>query len=263
MHGSLPPSSSVTFFKRSAALAMTRLPVGVEPVSAIFRISGCSTIASPVAWPMTTLMTPSGRPPSMRASMQASVDRGVVLAGLSTTVFPAAIAGATLLAARVSGKFRHDGAANADRLAHHQSIGREVGQPDVLAVNLVGEVGEPADVLAEALGLEPRLQERLALLLGQDHRDLLDLAEHVLGGFVQNLAALVGGKPGPGCERFGRRLGGLVDVGRAAGGHLVDELACRRVADLIRFAGRSPRPLAFDDHRRHSGTPLRWFWLSR
>src|SRR5690348_3580008 len=37
--------------------------------------------------------------------MHASVASGVVLAGLSTTVLPAAIAGATLLAARVSGKF--------------------------------------------------------------------------------------------------------------------------------------------------------------
>ena len=95
----------MTFFKVSDAFAITRLPVGVEPVSAILRISGCSTIASPVAWPMTTLTTPSGRPPSISASMHNKVDSGVVLAGFSTTVLPAAIAGATLLAARVSGKF--------------------------------------------------------------------------------------------------------------------------------------------------------------
>ena len=37
--------------------------------------------------------------------MQARVASGVVLAGLSTTVLPAARAGATLLAARVRGKF--------------------------------------------------------------------------------------------------------------------------------------------------------------
>jgi hypothetical protein len=63
-------------------------------------------MASPVAWPSTTLTTPSGRPPSMSASMQARVESGVVLAGLRTTVLPAAIAGATLFAARVSGKFQ-------------------------------------------------------------------------------------------------------------------------------------------------------------
>ena len=105
MHGSLPPSSSVTFFKLSAAFAITLLPVGVDPVSAILRMSGCSTMASPVAGPRTTLITPSGRPPSISASMQARVARGVVLAGFNTTVLPAAMAGATLFAARVSGKF--------------------------------------------------------------------------------------------------------------------------------------------------------------
>ncbi len=157
----------------------------------------------------------------------------------------------------------HDGAADADRLAHYEPIGREVGQPDVLAVDLVSKVGEPPDVLAETLGLEPRLEKRFALFLGQDHGDLLDLAEHVLGGFVKDLAPLVGRKLGPGGERLGRRLRGFVDIGRSARGHLVDELAGRRIPDLVRLAGRSPRPLAFDDHRRHSGTPLRVFWLSR
>ena len=96
----------MTFFNPSAARAITFFPVGVEPVSAIFRISGWLTIASPVAWPRTTLTTPSGSPPSMSASMHASVESGVVLAGFSTTVLPAAIAGATLLAASVSGKFQ-------------------------------------------------------------------------------------------------------------------------------------------------------------
>src|SRR5579864_5206808 len=105
MQGSLPPSSRVIFFRPSAAFAITFLPVGVEPVRAILRVSGWPTIASPVACPTTTLTTPSGRPPSIRASMHARVARGVVLAGFSTTVLPAAIAGATLLAARVSGKF--------------------------------------------------------------------------------------------------------------------------------------------------------------
>jgi len=122
MHGSLPPSSSVIFFRPSAARAITFLPVGVDPVSAIFRISGWSTIASPVAVPNTTLTTPSGKPPSMSASMHARVDSGVVLAGLRTTVLPAAIAGATLFAARVSGKFQ-------GTIAPHTPIGIRITSP--------------------------------------------------------------------------------------------------------------------------------------
>ena len=106
MQGSLPPSSRVIFFSCSAALAITFLPVGVDPVRPILRISGWVTIASPVPVPRTTFTTPSGRPPSISAWMQASVDSGVVLEGLRTTQLPAAIDGATLFAARVSGKFQ-------------------------------------------------------------------------------------------------------------------------------------------------------------
>ena len=122
MHGSLPPSSRVIFFKPSAARAITFLPVGVEPVSAIFRMSGWSTMASPIAVPSTTLTTPSGRPPSMSASMQARVESGVVLAGFRTTVLPAAIAGATLFAARVRGKFQ-------GTIAPHTPIGMRITSP--------------------------------------------------------------------------------------------------------------------------------------
>jgi hypothetical protein len=106
MQGSEPPSSRVTFFRWGAAAAITRLPVGVEPVSATLRIRGWVTIASPVAEPSTTLTTPSGRPPSIRASTHLSVERGVVVAGFSTTQFPAATEGAILFAASVSGKFQ-------------------------------------------------------------------------------------------------------------------------------------------------------------
>ena len=106
MQGSEPPSSSTTFLRCAAAAAITCLPVGVEPVSATLRISGWLTIAWPVPGPRTTFTTPSGSPPSISASMQRSVASGVVEDGFSTTAFPAAIAGATLFAASVSGKFQ-------------------------------------------------------------------------------------------------------------------------------------------------------------
>ena len=150
---------------------------------------------------------------------------------------------------------RHDRAAHADRLAHHEAVRGQVRKPDVLTVNLVREVGEPPDVLAEAPGLEPRLEKRLALLLGEDRRDLLDLGQHVLRGLVQDLAALVGRKLRPRRERLGRGLRRSIDIGRAAGGDLVDDLARGGIADLVRLAGRGLCPLAFDDHRRHAAPP--------
>src|SRR5438105_12066388 len=105
-------------------------------------------------------------------------------------------------------------------------------------MNLVGEVGEPRDVLAESLGFKPRLEKGLALLLGEDRRDLLDLLEHVVRGPVQDLATLVRGELRPRSKRFGRRLRGLVDVRRPALRYLVDDLAGGRVADFICLAGR-------------------------
>ena len=53
---------------------------------------------------MTTLSTPSGRPASANSPATASVASGVVAAGLATTVFPDASAGATLVPSSVSGK---------------------------------------------------------------------------------------------------------------------------------------------------------------
>ena len=52
--------------------------------------------------PVTTLSTPAGRN-SAATSASRRVDRGVVSEGLSTTVLPAAIAGATFQTAMLSG----------------------------------------------------------------------------------------------------------------------------------------------------------------
>ncbi len=83
-----------------------RRPVAVDPVKAIL-----STAGSPARWapaigpsPVMTLTTPLGRssmPSRMRHSSRAVT--GVASAGLSTTVQPAARAGAIFQAAIMSG----------------------------------------------------------------------------------------------------------------------------------------------------------------
>ena len=125
----------------------------------------------------------------------------------------------------------------------------------MFAVDLVCQVGEPCDVLAEALCLDARFEQGLALLLGEDGRDLLDLLQHVMRDLVQDLGALVRRKPRPGGEGLRRRLCGLVDIRGSAGGNLVDDFAGGRVADLVRFARCGLGPVAFDDHRRHAAPP--------
>jgi hypothetical protein len=107
MFALLPPSSIVTLATRSAAVRRMPLPTSVDPVNAIFATPGCSTSAWPAIEPLpgTTLSTPSGRPPS-RTRRAGSADSGVNSAGLSTTVLPAASAGATFHDASSSGKFQ-------------------------------------------------------------------------------------------------------------------------------------------------------------
>jgi hypothetical protein len=79
-----------------------RWPVATEPVKATRLVPGCTTMASPAsAPPVTRLTTPSGRPAN--ASARRRVASGVYGDGLTTTVLPAARAGATFQASRSSG----------------------------------------------------------------------------------------------------------------------------------------------------------------
>ena len=103
----LPPSSSVTFFTCSAQPAMICLPTPVEPVKAILRTSGWVTKRSPTTEPLPgmTVSTPSGSPASIASSPMRIAVSGVSSAGLSTTVLPAASAGANPQPAMGIGKF--------------------------------------------------------------------------------------------------------------------------------------------------------------
>ncbi len=94
----LPPSSSATRLTDSAASAATRRPAAVEPVKETMSTAGWAAIASPTTGPrpLTRLNTPGGRPTSWKISASAYAASGATSLGLSTTVHPAARAGATL-----------------------------------------------------------------------------------------------------------------------------------------------------------------------
>jgi hypothetical protein len=91
----------------SAASRITCLPTAVEPVKAILSTLGWRTRAAPVVGPSPgiTLNAPAGKPASCMISAMASAVSGVSGAGLSTTLQPAARAGANFQLARLSGKF--------------------------------------------------------------------------------------------------------------------------------------------------------------
>ena len=79
----------------AVASSMTRLPTPVDPVNDTMDTSGWLTSASPASGPAptTTLTTPAGIPAATQSSASISEVNGVISAGLSTIVLPAAMAG--------------------------------------------------------------------------------------------------------------------------------------------------------------------------
>src|SRR4051794_8180238 len=91
-----------------AAVASSRRPTSVEPVKDSLRTRGSSTIApttAPALRVVRQLTTPGGTPASSSSATMASAVRGVSVAGLRTTVQPAASAGPILRVAIAAGKF--------------------------------------------------------------------------------------------------------------------------------------------------------------
>ena len=108
MKGALPPSSSDTFFTVAAHWAISCLPTSVEPVKESLRTMGLVVSSPPmargVAGDDVEDARPAGRP--ARPARPAPAPRtGVALAGLSTTVQPAARAGPALRVIMAAGKF--------------------------------------------------------------------------------------------------------------------------------------------------------------
>ena len=84
---------------------MMRLPARVEPVNDTMSTSGLVTSASPTTGPrpVTRLKTPFGRSISSRISASMNAVSGATSLGFSTTVHPAASAGATFATTWCSG----------------------------------------------------------------------------------------------------------------------------------------------------------------
>ncbi len=105
MFAALPPSSSVSFLPVPASSRWIALPTSVDPVKAILSTSDFTSAAPARPSPVTMLTTPGGNSAWRRTSQKRSAVSGVVSAGFSTTVLPAASAGAIFHASISSGKF--------------------------------------------------------------------------------------------------------------------------------------------------------------
>ena len=106
MPASLPPSSSVTGVTPAAALAMTFLPVAIEPVKTILSMPLCPVSSAPSSSPPEMTLTSPGGSASFNSSTILSVLRGVNGDGLMTTVLPVRIPGTMCQIAIITGQFQ-------------------------------------------------------------------------------------------------------------------------------------------------------------
>ena len=106
MLGLLPPSSRVTGIRFWLAYCMISRPVVVSPVKAILaiRLLEASGLPASTPKPLTTLITPAGSRSAIN-EIRYMIEAGVCSAGLRTTAFPAASAGASFHTAIRIGKF--------------------------------------------------------------------------------------------------------------------------------------------------------------
>src|SRR3954452_18556685 len=86
---------------------MTSVPVEVAPVKATLSTPGWATSGAPQSGPkpVRTLTTPGGKPACSNRAANSSVEAGACSAGLTTTVQPAASAGASFHEASSTGEF--------------------------------------------------------------------------------------------------------------------------------------------------------------
>ncbi len=176
MNGALPPSSRPSFFTPTAACSYRILPTSVEPVKPTNRTAGCAHSTLPIAdeLPVSTLNTPFGIPARSASAASASAVSGVSLAGFSTTVQPAASAGDDLARDHRAGKIpRRDRAADADRLANRQDARIVALRGNGLAIHPARFFRVELDIGRADIDLAARFRQRLALLRGEDQRDIV------------------------------------------------------------------------------------------
>ncbi len=237
MFADLPPSSSVTRLIVAAAEAAIDAPTSVEPVKAIFPTPGCSTSRCPQVrpGPTTTLTTPSGTPAAAAISAKRTAVSGVSSAGFSTTVLPAASAGASFQEAIASGKFhgvmRPD---DADRLAErHRDAPVDRDRVAQEPLRRAGEVAEGRDRAADlaAGGLD-----RLAGVARLEQRELLVGVLERRREVAQDAGARAGCERPPRGQRLRRAGDRLVGLGDAGAGEGLQDPLGRRLQDGQRLA---------------------------
>src|SRR3712207_5475593 len=204
----LPPSSRVTCLR--GADSRIDQPTGTDPVKETTGSRGsCTNCAATSLGTGSTDQTPAGSSVSARTSPSSSADSGVAGASLTTIGAPAAIAGTTLCATRLSGKLNGAMPSTGPRGTRRTSAIRPVAAGSVSSPLQAARpaprlLGAPAERRHGTGHLEPGPLERLAGLRGDQRGDLLAALGQPTGHVVEGGGPRVGGE---------RRTGGPGGVG--------------------------------------------------
>ncbi len=161
------------------ARSFIRQPTDGEPVKVSSLKRGSATIRSPSSRVIGRIETePAGTPAASMISATASIVSGSLDGGLSTIGLPLAIAGATLWAARLSGKLNGlmpaIGPIGKRRVIPIRSFddGHQV-ERDELAGHPLGLLGAEPEGQRRAVDLDQRVADRLAGLERDEPAELL------------------------------------------------------------------------------------------
>ncbi len=193
------------------------------------------------------LNAPGGRPARSASTPSASADRGVSGAGFSTTVQPAASAGAILRVIMECGKFH-------GVIAAQTPIGwRSTTMPrvramarDGLAVDAARFLSRKFEIGRADVDLAQGFGKRLALLGGQDQGQILPVLDDEIGEAAHDLGPLLGEPLRPRTEGGLGGLDGADGLGRAEPRHARDLAPVRGVDDGVHAL---PDPGAADQQR--------------
>ena len=212
---------------------------------------GCVTRGSPTSAPkpVTTLNTPGGSPASTARRANSSAEAEVNSDGFTTTVLPAASAGATFQAIKQQRRVpRHDCGDDAERFVPREVEHVRLVDRDDAAFDLVGEAAEVAEPLADVAALGEHLGDQLAVVAHLDLGQALGVLQHQVAEPAEDLPARGRSERGPraAIECRIRGLDGAIDLGLAAARQQRPDITRERILALEHRAAIGVVPLAAD-----------------
>ena len=248
-----------------------RQPTPGEPVNERSLKRSSAIMWSPSSRDMGRIETaPSGRPTESMMPATVSIVSGSRDGGLRTMEQPAAIAGATLWAARLSGKLKGlipaTGPTGKRRVTPSATdMRRRQVQRDGLADHALGLLRRKAEDEGAAVGLGASIPDGLARLAHDRLGDLIAAHQDAGGDGAKRSTPLVGGQAAHGLEALDRGGDGLLQLVR--GGEVRDAgeaIRVRGVRDLQTFGRRDPAARKVDRLRLVRGRGrARHVWVAR